>query len=153
MSFTFMLSALFRSPRATAIAGFFITLFLSALGLVLLRKDFPQALAVLLSIFPQFAFAVGLTESVHMESDLQGVYFSDMAGDSSHVLSSFISLALDSIFYMGLTLYFEKVLADKHGLKYEPFFFMKSSYWSKKKLSPVLTQTEDKSSVTNTRGA
>uniref|UniRef100_A0A6I8RWW3 ABC transporter domain-containing protein n=1 Tax=Xenopus tropicalis TaxID=8364 RepID=A0A6I8RWW3_XENTR len=143
MSFTFMLSALFRSPRATAIAGFFITLFLSALGLVLLRKDFPQALAVLLSIFPQFAFAVGLTESVHMESDLQGVYFSDMAGDSSHVLSSFISLALDSIFYMGLTLYFEKVLADKHGLKYEPFFFMKSSYWSKKKLSPVLTQTED----------
>ncbi|OCT62577.1 ABC-type organic anion transporter ABCA8 [Xenopus laevis] len=143
MSFTFMLSALFRSPRATAIAGFFITLFLSALGLILLNKDIPKALEVLLSIFPQFAFAVGLSESVHMESDIQGVSFSDMAGDSSHVLSSFISLALDSVFYMCLTVYFEKVLADKHGAKYEPFFFLKSSYWSKEKLSPLRTQTED----------
>ncbi|KAE8576215.1 hypothetical protein XENTR_v10004104 [Xenopus tropicalis] len=142
MSFTFMLSALFRSPRATAVAGFFITLFLSAVGLVLLRKDFPQALAVLLSIFPQFAFAVGLLQSVHMDSDLEGVYFSDLMGDSSHMLSCFISLVLDSVFYMILTLYFEKVLADKHGVKHEPLFFLKASYWSKEKPSPLMGQTD-----------
>ncbi|XP_041432195.1 ATP-binding cassette sub-family A member 10-like [Xenopus laevis] len=143
MSFTFMLSALFRNPRATAIAGFIVTLLLSALGLVVLSKDLPKALEVLLSIFPQFAFAVGLVQSVHMESDLEGIYLSDLMGASSHVLSSFISLALDSVFYMILTLYLEKVLADKHGVKHEPLFFLKKSYWSKEKSSPPMVGTDD----------
>ncbi|OCT62580.1 hypothetical protein XELAEV_18043663mg [Xenopus laevis] len=144
MSFTFMLSALFRNPRATAIAGFIVTLLLSALGLVVLSKDLPKALEVLLSIFPQFAFAVGLVQSVHMESDLEGIYLSDLMGASSHVLSSFISLALDSVFYMILTLYLEKVLADKHGVKHEPLFFLKKSYWSKEKSSPPMVGTDDR---------
>ncbi|KAE8576151.1 hypothetical protein XENTR_v10004068 [Xenopus tropicalis] len=143
MSFTFMLSALFRNPRATAIAGFFITLLLSALGLILLSKHVPKSVEVLLSIFPQFAFAVGITQSVHMENDQEGVYFSDLTGGSSHMLSCFISLVLDSVFYMGLTLYFEKVLADKHGVKHEPLFFLKASYWSKEKPSPLMAQTDD----------
>ncbi|XP_041434155.1 ABC-type organic anion transporter ABCA8 isoform X2 [Xenopus laevis] len=143
MSFTFMLSALFRSPRATAIAGFFITLLLSSLGLTLLLKDLPKSLEVLLSIFPQFAFAVGITQSVHMESDIEGVYFSDLMGASSHMLSSFIILVFDSVFFLVLTIYLEKVLPDKQGVKHKPLFFLKASYWSKEKLSPLMVETDD----------
>ncbi|KAG8446449.1 hypothetical protein GDO86_014054 [Hymenochirus boettgeri] len=140
MSFTFMLSSLIRNPRITAIAGFFITVFLSALSLVLMSRNVPRALEVLLSIFPQFAFSVGIIQSIHLESDFQGVYFSDMMEESSHILSSYISLVLDSIFYMTLTLYFDKILSDKHGAKYEPFFFLKSSFWSKERPSPINIQ-------------
>ncbi|KAG8446451.1 hypothetical protein GDO86_014055 [Hymenochirus boettgeri] len=142
MTFTFMLSSLFRNPRLTAIAGFFITVLLSVLSLILLSKDVPKSLEIILSIFPQFAFSVGIIKSFHLESEFQGVYFSDLLGDSSNVLSSYISLVLDSIFYMIMALYFDKVLADKHGFKYEPFFFLRSSYWSKERPSPITIETD-----------
>ncbi|KAM4691855.1 ATP-binding cassette sub-family A member 9-like [Rhinophrynus dorsalis] len=140
--FTFMLSALFRNPRVTAIAGFFITLFLSALSLLLSMKDLPKAIEVLFSIFPPFAFSVGITQSFYMESDFQGVYFADMTGDSSHMMFSCIILVVDSIFYMTIALYFDKILPDKHGMKYEPLFFLKSSYWRRNKMVPVRIENE-----------
>ncbi|XP_053563240.1 ABC-type organic anion transporter ABCA8 isoform X2 [Bombina bombina] len=139
---TFMLSALFRNPRVTAIAGFFITLFFSALSLLLLSRDLPKAFEVILSIFPPFAFSVGLIQSVHLELDGQGVYFSDVMGDSSHLLISFFMLILDSILYMALTLYFDKILQDKYGMKYEPLFFLRSSYWSRDKMIPTKADTD-----------
>ncbi|KAM8945714.1 ABC-type organic anion transporter ABCA8-like [Pelodytes ibericus] len=140
--FTFMLSALCRNPRVTAIVGFFSVLILSALSLILLVNSVPKIVEVLLSIFPPFAFAVGITDSVHMEHDLQGVYFSDLTGDSSHVLSSCIYLILDSVFYLMMSVYFDKVLADKNGLKYEVFFFLKPSYWYRQKSLPTGLESE-----------
>ncbi|KAM4663583.1 ABC-type organic anion transporter ABCA8-like [Discoglossus pictus] len=139
---TFMLSALFRNSRVTAIAGFFCTLFLSALGLMVLMRNLPTAVELLLCIFPPFAFIVGIAQSVHLELEFQGVFFSDMLGDSSHVLTSCIMLVVDSIFYMALTLYFDKVLADKNGMKYEPYFFLKSSYWSRQKTIAASVESE-----------
>uniref|UniRef100_A0A8C5R4C7 ABC transporter domain-containing protein n=1 Tax=Leptobrachium leishanense TaxID=445787 RepID=A0A8C5R4C7_9ANUR len=134
--FTFMLSALCRNPRVTAIVGFFSVLFLSLLSLLVLMGNIPKIAEVLLSIFSPFSFAVGIAETLHMEENLQGVYFSDLMGDSHHVLSSCIYLILDSVFYMIMAVYFDKVLADKNGMKYEPFFFLKSSYWSREKRIP-----------------
>ncbi|KAM4664973.1 ABC-type organic anion transporter ABCA8-like isoform 2-T2 [Discoglossus pictus] len=142
---TFMLSAVFRNPRVTAIAGFFITLFLSGLGLMVSMRNLPKTIEVLLSIFPPFAFSVGITQSVHMELNSQGVYFMDMMDDSSHMLISFTTLVLDCIFYMTMALYFDKVLADKNGMKYEPFFFLKSSYWSREKMAPISAENEENS--------
>ncbi|CAH2291979.1 ATP-binding cassette sub-family A member 10-like [Pelobates cultripes] len=140
--FTFMLSALCRNPRVTAIVGFFTILVLSLLSTLLLMGNVPKIVEVLLSIFPPFSFAVGLAESVHMEDNIQGVYFYDLMGDSQHVLSSVIYLILDSVFYMMLTVYFDKVRADKNGMKYEPFFFLKSSYWSREKRVPTKSENE-----------
>ncbi|XP_056409685.1 ATP-binding cassette sub-family A member 10-like [Hyla sarda] len=80
-------------------------------------------------------------QSVHMEMDLQGVFFSDLTGDSCHVLGSYIGLLLDSILYFLLTLYFDKILADKYGMKFEPYFFLCRSYWSKTKMTPIPLDT------------
>ncbi|KAM4033693.1 cholesterol transporter ABCA5-like [Anomaloglossus baeobatrachus] len=142
MCFTFMLITLIRSPRATAIAGFFITFLQSVLSLLLLMKDFPKSMEVILSIFPTFAFSVGITQTVYMEHDFQGVHFFDMTNDSSHVLFSCIVLIVDTIFYMMLALYFEKILPDKHGRRYEPFFFLRSSFWSKGNRVPLRTEED-----------
>ncbi|XP_069808343.1 ABC-type organic anion transporter ABCA8-like isoform X2 [Dendropsophus ebraccatus] len=142
--FTFMLCALLRKPRLVTITGFFITLFLSILSVVPLVKIVPIWLEVILSVFAPFAFSVGITQSVHMEIELQGVFFSDVAGDSSFILSSSISLLLDSGLYLLLTLYFEKILPDKHGRRYEPLFFLQSSYWSGKKKTSIPLEAEDR---------
>ncbi|XP_077316742.1 ABC-type organic anion transporter ABCA8-like [Lithobates pipiens] len=136
--FNCMLSALFRKHRLTAILGFFITLFLAALGLLPLVNAIPKSLEVFLAIFHPFSFAVGMAESMHMENDLQGAFFSDFGGDSSHILSSAIYLTLDSVLYIILTLYFDKIIPDKHGVRQEPLFCLRPSFWSmKKKMNPV----------------
>lgn len=59
-----MLSALFRKHRLAAILGFFITLFLAALGLLPLVNAIPKSLEVFLSIFHPFSFAVGIVEVI-----------------------------------------------------------------------------------------
>ncbi|KAM9296636.1 ABC-type organic anion transporter ABCA8-like [Gastrophryne carolinensis] len=140
ISFTFLLSVLLRRPRVTAIAGFFITICMSASSILLLLKNVPKSLEVFLSVFPPFSFAVGLIHSIHLENDLQGAFFSDMAGDSSPVLSSCISLILDIVFYTILTLYVDKVLPDKHGMRHEPLFFAKASFWRREKRIPKQPQ-------------
>ncbi|XP_040186089.1 ABC-type organic anion transporter ABCA8-like [Rana temporaria] len=136
--FNCMLSALFRKHRLTAILGFFITLFLAALGLLPLMNAIPKSLEAFLSIFHPFSLAVGLVESIHMENDLQGTFFSDIGGDSSHILSSAIYLTLDSVLYIILTLYFDKIIPDKNGVRHDPLFCLRPSFWSKKKkMTPV----------------
>ncbi|XP_073463280.1 ABC-type organic anion transporter ABCA8-like [Aquarana catesbeiana] len=135
--FNCMLSALFRKHRLAAILGFFITLFLAALGLLPLVNAIPKSLEAFLSIFHPFSFAVGMVESLHMENDLQGAFFSDIGGDSSHILSSAIYLTLDSVLYIILTLYFDKIIPDKHGVRHNPLFCLSPSFWSKKKMTPV----------------
>ncbi|XP_073516408.1 ABC-type organic anion transporter ABCA8-like isoform X2 [Phyllobates terribilis] len=141
--FTFMLCALLRRPRLVAIAGFFITLLLSVLSTLPLVKILPVFLEVFLCVFPPFAFSIGITESIHMENGLQGVFFSDIPINSSFLLTSYIGLLLDSILYILLTLYFDKILADKHGLRHEPLFFLRSSYWSRGKKTQVPPDWED----------
>ncbi|XP_073463270.1 ABC-type organic anion transporter ABCA8-like isoform X2 [Aquarana catesbeiana] len=131
--FNCMLSALFRKHRLAAILGFFITLFLAALGLLPLVNAIPKPLEVFLGIFHPFSFAVGMAESMHMENDLQGAFFSDFGGDSSHILSSAIYLTLDSVLYIILTLYFDKIIPDKHGVRPGLLFCLRPSFWSKKK--------------------
>lgn len=145
--FTFMLCALLRKPRLVAITGFFITLFLSILSVLPLVKVVPIALEVFLCVFAPFAFSVGITQGIQMEIDLQGAFFSDIAGDSSFLLTSCISLLLDSALYLLLTLYFDKIIADKHGLRHEPLFFLRSSYWSRRKRTPVPMDPEDRGSA------
>ncbi|XP_073463288.1 cholesterol transporter ABCA5-like [Aquarana catesbeiana] len=135
--FNCMLSALFRKHRLAAILGFFITLFLAAMGLLPLVNAIPKSLEVFLSIFHPFSFAIGIVESMHMENDLQGAFFSDIGGDSSHILSSAIYLTLDSVLYIILTLYFDKIIPDKHGVKHNPLFCLNPSFWSKKKMTTV----------------
>ncbi|XP_073435875.1 ABC-type organic anion transporter ABCA8-like [Dendrobates tinctorius] len=141
--FTFMLCVLLRRPRLVAIAGFFVTLLLSILSTLPLVKILPVFLEVFLCVFPPFAFSIGITESIHMENGLQGVFFSDIPINSSYLLTSYIGLLLDSVLYVLLTLYFDKILADKHGLRHEPLFFLRSSYWSSGKKTPLPPDHEE----------
>ncbi|KAM3921955.1 ABC-type organic anion transporter ABCA8-like [Leptodactylus fuscus] len=144
ISFSFMLCTLLQSRRYTAAADFFTVIFLCILGLLPLVKVLPRPLEIFLCIFCPFAFSLGITETIHMEDSLQGVLFSDIAVDACHILTSYLSLLLDSVLYILLTLYFDKIIADKHGLKLEPLFFLHSSYWSKGKMSPIPLETVDR---------
>uniref|UniRef100_A0A8C0GWC5 Uncharacterized protein n=1 Tax=Chelonoidis abingdonii TaxID=106734 RepID=A0A8C0GWC5_CHEAB len=50
-----------------------------------------------------------------------------------HLKYSYVLLIFDSVLYMLLAIYFDKVLPDKYDMKYPPLFCLKPSYWCKSK--------------------
>ncbi|KAM9329474.1 ATP-binding cassette sub-family A member 10-like [Gastrophryne carolinensis] len=80
-------------------------------------------------------------KALHLEKEAQGVFFLGMVDESFQILCSYISLTLDTILYMILTLYLDKVLPDQHGMKHEPLFFARSSFWRRRKTIPPLSMS------------
>uniref|UniRef100_A0A672UG85 Uncharacterized protein n=1 Tax=Strigops habroptila TaxID=2489341 RepID=A0A672UG85_STRHB len=54
---------------------------------------------------------------------------SPFAADSYFLFSTYIMLVFDSVLYMLLAMYFDKVLPGKYGIPDPPFFCLKPSYW------------------------
>ncbi|XP_044152049.1 ABC-type organic anion transporter ABCA8-like [Bufo gargarizans] len=140
ISFTFMLCSLLRTPRHTTTIDISSALILCILSLLPLFKILPRPLEIFLCIFPPFAFSLGISESIHMENDLQGVFFSDITGDAPHVLISYIGLLVDCILYTLLTLCCDKIRAGKHGV----MSFLCPSYWTKGTMTPIPSDMVDR---------
>ncbi|XP_029455151.1 ATP-binding cassette sub-family A member 9-like isoform X2 [Rhinatrema bivittatum] len=129
MCFSFMLSSLLRKPRLTAITGFFLTLLLGAISLILVILHVPRSLQWILSLFCPFAFVTGITQVFHLEMNMKGALFSELMEDAYPVFMTYIILVLDAVLYMLLAVYFDKVLPNKYGVRLPFLFFLKSSYW------------------------
>ncbi|KAM9005575.1 ATP-binding cassette sub-family A member 10-like isoform 2-T2 [Sarcophilus harrisii] len=67
-----------------------------------------------------------------LDYDLRGVTFPDPSGDSYLILATFSILFFDVLFYLALTLYFDKILPNEYGRRQSPLFFLKSSFWFQK---------------------
>ncbi|XP_072501637.1 ATP-binding cassette sub-family A member 9-like isoform X2 [Notamacropus eugenii] len=74
----------------------------------------------------------GLSTIILLDYDLRGVTFPDPSGDSYLILATFSILLFDILFYLALTLYFDKILPNEYGQKQSPLFFLKSSFWFQK---------------------
>nr|XP_033816948.1 ATP-binding cassette sub-family A member 9-like isoform X2 [Geotrypetes seraphini] len=142
MCFSFMLSSLLKKPRVTAITGVFLTILQGALCLIFVIVHFPKPLQSFLSIFCPFAFFIGLTQVFDLEMSMKGALISEFMEDSYPVFTTYIILILDSILYMLLAVYFDKVLPDKYGTRLPVFFFLKASYWRGGSRQPRDTVTE-----------
>ncbi|ELK12423.1 ATP-binding cassette sub-family A member 10 [Pteropus alecto] len=73
----------------------------------------------------------GLSLITHLDYYLNGVIFPDPSGESYVMILTFFLLAFDTLLYLILTLYFERVLPDEDGHWHSPLFFLKSSFWSR----------------------
>ncbi|NXG78191.1 ABCAA protein, partial [Baryphthengus martii] len=131
----FMLCSLLRTSKLVGFMGFLITFLFGYLSLVVLIENLPEPLKWFLTLFSPFAFNVGIVKVLHLEKYGIGFSFSNLM-DESHVLfSTYIMLIFDSILYMLLAVYFDKVLPGKYGTSEPPFFFLKLSYWMQSRSS------------------
>uniref|UniRef100_A0A8C3TCE6 ATP binding cassette subfamily A member 10 n=1 Tax=Chelydra serpentina TaxID=8475 RepID=A0A8C3TCE6_CHESE len=151
MSLAFLLSTLLKKPKLTGIVGFLFTLSFGSLGLAVLYKHVPEPLEWALGLFSPFAFTAGLI--VHLEDAVKGVDFSDFLEDSFSTLAIFFLLTFDALLYLMLAIYFDKVLPDKYGMHHSRLFFLKPSYWFKKRKNcvsnDILDQEENSDQVFN----
>ncbi|NXU54465.1 ABCAA protein, partial [Turnix velox] len=125
----FMLCSLLRTSKLAGSFGFLITFLFGSLSLTVLIEDVPETLKWFLGLFCPFAFNVGLAKIFHLEKYGLGFSFSNLMGESYFLFSTYIILVFDSVFYMLLAMYFDKVLPGKYGIPDPPFFCLKPSYW------------------------
>ncbi|XP_032312874.1 ATP-binding cassette sub-family A member 10 isoform X1 [Camelus ferus] len=130
IALAFLLSVLIKKPFLTSLVGFLFTVFWGGLGFFVLYRQLPLSLAWALGLFSPFAFTAGMAQISHLDYNLSGVVFPDPSGESHIMIVMYFILVFDTLLYLILTLYFERVLPDEDGHRHSPLFFLKSSFWS-----------------------
>ncbi|NWY53439.1 ABCAA protein, partial [Chionis minor] len=125
----FMLCSLLRTSKLAGSTGFLITFLFGCLSLAVLIENLPEPLKFFLSLFCPFAFNAGIAKVFHLEKYGMGFSFSNLMEESYFLFSTYIMLVFDSVLYMLLAMYFDKVLPGKYGIPDPPFFCLKPSYW------------------------
>ncbi|NXK06969.1 ABCAA protein, partial [Herpetotheres cachinnans] len=125
----FMLCSLLRTSKLAGSIGFLITFLFGCLSLAVLIENLPEPLMWFLGLFCPFAFNAGIAKVFHLEKYGMGFSFSNLLEESYFLFSTYIMLIFDSVLYMLLAMYFDRVLPGKYGIPDPPFFCLKPSYW------------------------
>ncbi|EPY72421.1 hypothetical protein CB1_020217001 [Camelus ferus] len=110
IALAFLLSVLIKKPFLTSLVGFLFTVFWGGLGFFVLYRQLPLSLAWALGLFSPFAFTAGMAQISHLDYNLSGVVFPDPSGESHIMIVMYFVLVFDTLLYLILTLYFERVL-------------------------------------------
>uniref|UniRef100_A0A8C6QUZ7 ATP-binding cassette, sub-family A member 8b n=1 Tax=Nannospalax galili TaxID=1026970 RepID=A0A8C6QUZ7_NANGA len=121
-------------------AGF---VFIMALFLALVIKSVQFfVLSSFAVVFTLFLF-YGLSMLLHLDYDLNSNAPPDPAGGSNLIIITNFMLAFDTVLYLVLMMYLEKILPNERGLRHSPLFFLKPSFWSQQRVpDPVVLEDE-----------
>ncbi|NXS27023.1 ABCA9 protein, partial [Pomatostomus ruficeps] len=125
----FMLCSLLRTSKLVSSVGFLIIFIFGVLSLAVLIEDVPEPLKWFLGLICPFAFNTAIAEIFHLEKYGIGFSFSTLMEEGYFLFSTYILLVFDSVLYMLLALYFDKILPGKYGIPDPPLFCLKASYW------------------------
>ncbi|XP_028617115.1 ATP-binding cassette sub-family A member 8-A-like [Grammomys surdaster] len=128
ISLSFLMSVLLKKSFLTDLMVFFLTISCGSLGFTALYRYLPVSLEWLLSLLSPFAFMLGMAQLLRLDYDVNSN--ADTMGNPNEVMGTIFMLFFDGVFYLMLTLYFEKVLPSEYGHRHSPLFFLKSSFWS-----------------------
>ncbi|KAL1779067.1 ATP-binding cassette sub-family A member 8-A-like isoform X3 [Sigmodon hispidus] len=131
ISLSFLMSVLLKKSFLTDFVLFFFTVFCGSLGFIALYRFLPASLEWVLSFFSPFAFMLGMIQLLRLDYDVNSN--ANSPGNPNLIIATIFMLFFDTVFYLILTFYFEKVLPSEYGRRYSPLFFLKSSFWSGQK--------------------
>ncbi|XP_064006724.1 ABC-type organic anion transporter ABCA8B-like [Pogoniulus pusillus] len=126
--FCFVLNSLFKHPTIASFSAIFLHIVFGLLGYLTLFHELPSSLEWIFKLFSPFVFTAGFSQAVKLEihrlSFTPGFY---------PFFRLYVMLSLDSVLYLLLAIYFDKVLPGKYGAPYPPLFFLRPSYWFKRR--------------------
>ncbi|NWY69883.1 ABCAA protein, partial [Erithacus rubecula] len=125
----FMLSSLLKTAKLVSSMAFLIIFIFGFLSLAVLIEEVPEPLKWFLGLLCPFAFNTGIAKIFHLEKYQIGFSFSNLMEEAHFLFSTYILLLFDSVLYMLLALYFDKILPGKYGIPDPPLFCLKGSYW------------------------
>ncbi|KFQ77406.1 ATP-binding cassette sub-family A member 8, partial [Phaethon lepturus] len=121
-----MLSSLLKQPNIASFVGFVLHIVFGLLGFLTLFEKLPPSSEWIFNLFSPFAFTAGISKMVKLEK-----YGPVLTPELYPFFNLYIVLPLDSVLYLLLAIYFDKVLPGKYGVPYPPMFFLRPSYWFK----------------------
>uniref|UniRef100_A0A8C3LBS3 ABC transporter domain-containing protein n=1 Tax=Chrysolophus pictus TaxID=9089 RepID=A0A8C3LBS3_CHRPC len=116
--------SLLKQPHITSFVGFFLHIVFGSLGFMTLFEQVPPSLEWVFNLFSPYTFTAGISKIVKLEK-----YGPTVAAELYPFFNLYGMLILDSILYLLLAIYFDKVLPGKYGVPYPPLFFLRPSYW------------------------
>ncbi|NWR42116.1 ABC8B protein, partial [Regulus satrapa] len=125
----FMLCSILRTSKLVSSMAFLIIFIFGFLSLAVLIEEVPEPLKWFLGLMCPFAFNTGIAKIFHLEKYGIGFSFSNLMEEAYFLFSTYILLVFDSVLYMLLALYFDKILPGKYGIPDPPLFWLKASYW------------------------
>uniref|UniRef100_A0A8B9IYS3 ABC transporter domain-containing protein n=1 Tax=Amazona collaria TaxID=241587 RepID=A0A8B9IYS3_9PSIT len=139
--FSFMLSSLLQQPNIASFVGFVLHILFGLLGFLTLFEKLPLYLEWILNLFSPFAFIAGISQMLKLDK-----YGPAFTPELYPFFNLYLILSLDSVLYLLLAIYFDKVLPGKYGVPYPPLFFLRPSYWCKPRSGYVGVQAGNDSS-------
>uniref|UniRef100_A0A6P5LJ15 ATP-binding cassette sub-family A member 9-like n=1 Tax=Phascolarctos cinereus TaxID=38626 RepID=A0A6P5LJ15_PHACI len=128
VAFAFLLCVLIKRPVLSGSITLLLIVFWGSLGFASLHRQLPASLEWILCLLSPFAFTHGIIQIVWLDYDLRSVTFYDPTGRSHMLMATIFMLVFDTILYLALTLYFDKILPNEYGYRHSPLFFLKSQH-------------------------
>nr|KAF6454368.1 ATP binding cassette subfamily A member 8 [Rousettus aegyptiacus] len=133
IALAFLMSVLIKKSFLTGLVVFLLTVFWGSLGFTALYRHLPAPLEWTLSLLSPFAFMLGMAQLLHVDYDLNSNVFPNSSNNSSEIIATNFMLAFDIFLYLALMIYFEKILPNEYGHRNPPLFFLKTSFWSRRR--------------------
>ncbi|XP_026680184.1 ATP-binding cassette sub-family A member 5-like [Diaphorina citri] len=126
---------------AGIVASFVVSIVSLLYFLQIFLSKSPTFVFWLMSLLSSAGFALAMDKALVLELSGEGVQWSNLFQNDSNVGLSFgqslIMMFIDIILYGTLAYYLDNVLPSQYGNRKAPLFFLKSSFWSQKKIPPV----------------
>ncbi|XP_005584853.3 ATP-binding cassette sub-family A member 9 isoform X1 [Macaca fascicularis] len=129
ITLAFLMSVLIKKPFLTGLVVFLLIVFWGILGFTALYTHLPAFLEWTLCLLSPFAFTVGMAQLIHLDYDVNSNAHLDSSHNPYLIIATLFMLVFDTLLYLALTLYFDKILPTEYGHRCSPLFFLKSCYW------------------------
>ncbi|XP_019479349.1 PREDICTED: ATP-binding cassette sub-family A member 9-like [Hipposideros armiger] len=129
ITLAFLMSVLVKKPFLTGLVVFLLTVFWGSLGFTALYRHLPAFLEWTLCLLSPFAFTAGMAQLLHVDHDVNTNIHMDSSNNPNLIIATLFMLVFDTLLYLVLTLYFDKILPTEYGHRRTPWFFLKSSFW------------------------
>ncbi|XP_008059225.1 ATP-binding cassette sub-family A member 9-like, partial [Carlito syrichta] len=129
ITLAFLMSVLIKKPFLTGLVVFLLIVFWGILGFTALYTNIPVFLEWAFFLLSPFTFTIGMAQLLRLDSDVDANAHSNSSHNPHLVIATFFILMLDTLLYLTLTLYFDKVLPSDYGRRRPPLFFLKKSFW------------------------
>ncbi|XP_063562208.1 ATP-binding cassette sub-family A member 9 isoform X2 [Gorilla gorilla gorilla] len=129
ITLAFLMSVLIKKPFLTGLVVFLLIAFWGILGFPALYTHLPAFLEWTLCLLSPFAFTVGMAQLIHLDYDVNSNAHLDSSQNPYLIIATLFMLVFDTLLYLVLTLYFDKILPTEYGHRCSPLFFLKPCFW------------------------
>uniref|UniRef100_A0A2C9L655 ABC-2 type transporter transmembrane domain-containing protein n=1 Tax=Biomphalaria glabrata TaxID=6526 RepID=A0A2C9L655_BIOGL len=136
-----------NSSRAAALAGViagYSPVIISLVNLAVSQTreegsydaNIPIAGQWLMCLISTIAFSTVISQGIFLDVHRTGFGFdSSLTYGKFPLYAPILMLAVDTILYALLTVYFDHVIPGEYGIRYKPYYFLQCSYWFKSRKS------------------